>query len=168
MVQIYFKITFVSILLFLCNLGQAQDSSNYYYSIGIGASHSKDTVSAIYNFTKAIEFSPSDSAYYQRACIESNYENVIKDCNKAIELNSNNADAYLLRGLNERGPFNFTAALNDFNRVIEIVKKNDKAYLIYKYCVQITLLLLLTLTQQLHLTQIMLKRICNVALPIGN
>jgi lipoprotein NlpI len=56
------------------------------------------------------------------------FDGAIADCDKAIELNENDADAHDARGAARRLLKDFDAATADFNQAIEIDPKNALAY----------------------------------------
>jgi tetratricopeptide (TPR) repeat protein len=73
------------------------------FSRGNFKKRAKNYKDALFDFTKAIELSPSFAeAYYKRGNIKNlmgDYSGAISDYNKAIDLNPNLAEAYHNRGL---------------------------------------------------------------------
>jgi tetratricopeptide (TPR) repeat protein len=83
-----------------------------------------DVDGAIAGYTRVIEMSPSDPrAYFNRGRAyldKQNYDAVIADMNRAIELGSPiSADAYCLRGTGWAGKGDFQKAIADSTTVIE-------------------------------------------------
>ena len=57
-----------------------------------------------------------------------NDERSVEDCNKAIELNPNGADAYNYRGVAYTNLKQYERAIDDFNKTIEFDPKNADAH----------------------------------------
>lgn len=73
---------------------------------------------------KGIDF--EESGEYEKAmeC----FNRAIEECNKAMELDSNNADAYFFRGSVYGQLKQYEKAIEDFNRVIELNPNDADAY----------------------------------------
>jgi len=93
---------------------------NYYFK-------SKQPDSAIWAYSKAIELKPAAMFFYNRANVYSqlnNFDLALSDYNKAISIDSTNADYYLNRGITYFAQKKHIDALNNFNRAIAL--KPDK------------------------------------------
>ncbi|WP_320664884.1 tetratricopeptide repeat protein [Prochlorococcus sp. MIT 1223] len=82
-------------------------------------------VSAIQNFTKAIELNPdSPNAYFSRGITKNSFDipdikGAIEDYNKAIDLNSNQYDAYYKRAICRSDIGDLKGSISDLNICIE-------------------------------------------------
>ncbi|XP_062422909.1 protein SGT1 homolog isoform X2 [Rhea pennata] len=78
----------------------------------------RDPGAAAQELTTALEKSPDDADYYcQRAyayILLQNYADAVADAKKSLELNPNNAIAFLRKGLGEYHMKNYTSALESF------------------------------------------------------
>ena len=95
--------------------------------LGVAIGRRSEPLSAVEEFSKALELDPSHYlAYYNRGiswsrCGES--IKAIKDYSKTIEINPNYADAYLHRGLERRNIGDLHKSREDFAKVREFNKK---------------------------------------------
>ena len=62
--------------------------------------------------------------------IRGNFNPALQDFNKAVELDPNDANAYIIRGDAYLEKGDFDQALQDFNRAIELHPENAEAYVI--------------------------------------
>jgi tetratricopeptide (TPR) repeat protein len=86
---------------------------------------------AIHSFTKSIEASPSDSAYWQRGrCYKGNVDDkkAIADFDTAIMLNPNNAEVYIDRGIRKGVLGDVKGELADYDKAISLNPKIPSAY----------------------------------------
>lgn len=107
-------------------MSQAWNSLGNYYL------ETKQTDSAIYAYSKAIELTPTAMYYYNRANVYSQLnilDLALNDYNKAIKLDSNNSKYFINRGITFYKQNKYIDALNDFNRAISLEPKNTDYYL---------------------------------------
>ena len=83
------------------------------------------------DFSGAIQ-GAEDSVFYRNRSyvrrLQSNNTNALADLNRAVQLNSNNADAYYDRGFTELELGNFQASVSDLSKYIEQYPFNSEAY----------------------------------------
>lgn len=106
-----------------------------YVKMALSCSNPSEAVNLL---DKAIDINPDASNYYvYRGQMRfrlipdiigfDGYDLIISDCNKAIDLDSNNYSAYYLKGIVEYEQGKFEEALNDFDKSIEL-KPSFAAY----------------------------------------
>jgi aspartyl protease family protein len=109
------------------------DSKDYrpYYFIAIAKYELEDYNDAIKNFDKAIILKPDEYWFYvcraqaKGLSDEHGYIGALKDINKAIELNQNFADSYVIRGFCKiYGLDDKKGACEDFHKAIELGRKD--------------------------------------------
>ena len=86
---------------------------------------------AIEAYSHAIELNPNNVAYNNRGAAylkKGAYDQAIKDLNKAIKLNPNDAFAYNNRGTAYFGKGEFDRAIKDYNKAIELNLNDAGAY----------------------------------------
>lgn len=107
----------------------AQDSAVIYYAKGMAKIKTDDRLGAIADFTKSLEFRPSDSAYCERGNAKVFNSESIADFNGAIGINPRNASAYIGRSLAENYLGNKKAAMKDINVVIALEPDSGYGYM---------------------------------------
>ena len=114
-------------------ISEEKDSSNHYLNRGYCYFKTEDYKNAEIDYLKALElpgatidllFNNLSLLYYR----QSNYEKSIVYSNKRIELNSNNYEAYVDRGLSYKGLNKYKDAEKDFSKSIEINPKFFRSY----------------------------------------
>lgn len=102
-----------------------------FYWQGLYDRDKKDLTYAIHSFTKSIEVSPSDSAYWQRGkCYkgDANHVKAIADFDTAIMLNPNNAEVYIDRGIRKGAINDIKGEISDYDMAIKLNPKLPSAY----------------------------------------
>ncbi len=99
----------------------------------------KNYLSAAEYYTKAIEIAPTVSFHYSNrafAFISSKVDSLqfsaLNDCNKSIELNAKNSEAYTYRAVIQAQNNNLRAALSDASIALNIDSKNQLAITLHK------------------------------------
>ncbi|MFN3299388.1 MAG: tetratricopeptide repeat protein [Sediminibacterium sp.] len=96
------KSVLLLIAIFLVNSVFSQSTSVDYFNKGNSLMQVKDLEGAVFNFTTAIKLDPNyEMAYVNRALCrmaKGKWASAIPDCNKALEINPNQAVAYFIRG----------------------------------------------------------------------
>jgi tetratricopeptide (TPR) repeat protein len=81
----------------------------------------EDPISAIDNYTRAIELDPNNSwTYYWRAHLREEHRDAIVDLDESIRVNPNNVDAYSARASAKCKLENYQGAIYDYNQLIAI------------------------------------------------
>ena len=85
--------------------------------------HKKDYDKAFKDFTEVIQLNPDNHSYTLRGSAYNNtgeYDKAILDLNKAIELDSNYANAHVARGFAYNRKGEYDKAILDLNKAIEL------------------------------------------------
>ena len=70
--------------------------------------------------------------------LSGNFQGAIQDCNKAIELDSNESYAYKIRGAAKSGLEDYSGALGDYNKAVSLNPDSANTYM-YRGSVKIEL-----------------------------
>ena len=114
---------------------------NVYVKLGNCYDQLKQYETAIVEYSNALAYDKTVQMYSLRAAdyfllATSNktlYDSTINDCSEIINLDSENVDAYFLRGRSYKALQNLEAAIADFSKVIELNPENAKLAAAFNY-----------------------------------
>jgi tetratricopeptide (TPR) repeat protein len=105
-------------------------NANAYYSLGLAHYQLKQYQESLDDFSKAIILSPIKYSYFyskrgRTLNMLKMFSEVIKDCEQAIALDPNNAEAFLMRGLAYANLSDKNRARTDLNRVLDLTTDSE-------------------------------------------
>jgi tetratricopeptide (TPR) repeat protein len=121
----------LSITVFVLSSCSGFVSSEESFRQGVKYSQEAKYDEAIVEFNKAIQIKPTSTAYSFRSYVyllQNKPALAMEDCNKAIEIDSSNTQAYNNRAAAYQKLGNFNQAIIDCNKVIEINPQISFAY----------------------------------------
>jgi tetratricopeptide (TPR) repeat protein len=124
------KSLFIILIFFSIN-SFCQDSSGYYYNLGLENFKKGKYDVAIHYFDKVIAIHPSDSAYFTRGTIKHriwNQSEAVSDFKEAIKLNPKNVAALVMLGWSLSAFGKAEDAIIAYNKAIVLSPKNAEAY----------------------------------------
>ena len=95
----------------------------YQFRINLSFSFLKKETLAINDLDKIIKISPTFDNYIYRAALfmqNKNFNEAIKDANKAISLDPKNLNAYFIRAMTKSGLNDYSGSINDYEKLMEI------------------------------------------------